>query len=89
MTTDPEQLRAEIQALLAGLPDITAADSDLDGDEPLARRAEDIEAVAARLEAAHDVLVRALYSVETDSVETDSVGMDSVETDERGPASTR
>ncbi len=53
MTTDPEQIRAEIEALLAQLPDIAAADSDLD-----------IDAIAAHLEAAHDVLVRALESVE-------------------------
>ncbi|HME46835.1 hypothetical protein [Mycobacterium sp.] len=53
MTTDPEQIRAEIEGLLAELPDTAAADADLD-----------IEAMAARLEAAHEVLVRALESVE-------------------------
>jgi hypothetical protein len=53
MSTEPEQIRAEIESLLAELPDIAAADPDLD-----------IDTVAARLEAAHDVLVRALESLE-------------------------
>ena len=56
MTADPERIRAEIAALLAELPDITAEGTDL--------AALDIDAVAARLEEAHDVLVRALESVE-------------------------
>lgn len=56
MTTDPEHIRAEIAALLSDLPDVTA-----DG---AALAVLDIEAVAARLEEAHDVLVRALESVE-------------------------
>jgi hypothetical protein len=56
MTTDPERIRAEIAALLSDVPDVTAEGTDL---------AElDIEAIAARLEEAHDVLVRALESVE-------------------------
>jgi len=42
--------------LLAQLPDITGEDTDL--------AALDLDAVAARLEEAHDVLVRALESVE-------------------------
>ncbi|MBV9092026.1 MAG: hypothetical protein JO044_19295 [Mycobacteriaceae bacterium] len=53
MSTDPEQIRAEIDSLLAGLPDVAAAGAGLD-----------LEAVAARLAAAHDLLVRALDSVE-------------------------
>jgi hypothetical protein len=53
MSTDPGQIRADVDALLAELPDITAVSADLD-----------IDAIAARLEAAHDVLVRALESVE-------------------------
>ena len=57
MTTDPEQIRAEITALLSNLPDVTADVSD-----PTL----DIDAVATRLEEAHDVLVRALESVEKD-----------------------
>jgi hypothetical protein len=55
MTTDPAEIRAEIAALLAELPD-TADGADL--------AALDIDAVAARLEEAHEVLVRALESVE-------------------------
>lgn len=54
MSTDPEQIRSDIAALLDGLPDAGA-----DGAE-----AADIEAVAVRLEQAHDLLVRALESVE-------------------------
>lgn len=56
MTTDPEQIRAEIAALLSDLPDVTADGADL--------AALDIDAVAARLEEVHHVLVRALESVE-------------------------
>ena len=56
MTTDPERIRAEVAALLAELPDTTGEDTDL--------AALDVDAVAARLEEAHDVLVRALESVE-------------------------
>ncbi len=48
MTTDPDQIRAEIAELLADLPSPDA----------------DVEAVAARLEQAHELLVRALESVE-------------------------
>jgi hypothetical protein len=58
MTTDPEQIRAEITVLLSDLPDVTADATD--------RAALDIDAVATRLEEAHDVLVRALESVEKD-----------------------
>jgi hypothetical protein len=54
MSTDPEQIRSDIDELLAGLPDTAAGDM-----EPA-----DIEAVAVRLEQAHDLLVRALESVE-------------------------
>jgi hypothetical protein len=54
MSTDPEQIRTQIAALLEDLPDIESG------------RLEDseIDAVAARLEEAHDLLVRALESVE-------------------------
>ena len=58
MTTDPEQIRAEITALLSDLPDVTA--------DVTEHAALDIDAVATRLEEAHDVLVRALESVEKD-----------------------
>ncbi|MBV8346862.1 MAG: hypothetical protein JOZ49_04780 [Mycolicibacterium sp.] len=53
MSTEPEQIRAEIESLLAELPDAAAGGADVD-----------IDAIAARLEAAHDVLVRALESLE-------------------------
>jgi hypothetical protein len=58
MTADPEQIRAEITALLSDLPDVTA--------DVTEQAALDIDAVATRLEEAHDVLVRALESVEKD-----------------------
>lgn len=54
MSTDPEQIRSDIDELLAGLPDVSALEMD----------PADIEAVAVRLERAHDLLVRALESVE-------------------------
>lgn len=47
MTTDPTQVREQIEALLA------AEDPD-----------QDVDALAARLEEAHNVLVRALESVD-------------------------
>ena len=50
MSTEPEQIRAQIDTLLATLPD-SGPGADLD-------------AVAARLEDAHQVLVRALEAVE-------------------------
>ena len=54
MSTEPDDIRARIAALLAELPDIEgpgSAEVDIDG-------------VAARLEEAHDLLVQALESVE-------------------------
>lgn len=54
MTTDPDQIRARVEALLAELPDPAADDSEH----------VDVEGIAARLEEAHDLLVRALESVE-------------------------
>jgi hypothetical protein len=54
MTTDPDQIRARVAALLAELPDADAADAEH----------VDVEHIAARLEEAHDLLVRALESVE-------------------------
>lgn len=56
MSTDPDQIRAQIDALLAELPDITPEGADLVD--------VDIDDVAARLEEAHELLVRALESVE-------------------------
>jgi hypothetical protein len=54
MSTDPEQIRTDIAGLLAELPDIESG-----GLEDA-----EIEAVAVRLEQAHDLLVHALESVE-------------------------
>lgn len=51
MNTDPQQIRADVDALLADLPDVDSGDVD-------------IEMVGRRLEEAHQVLVRALESVE-------------------------
>jgi hypothetical protein len=59
MTTDPDQIRAQIAELLADVPDPAQEGS---GFDQLAES--DIDAVAARLEEAHDLLVRALESVE-------------------------
>ena len=52
MTTDPDQIRADIASLLAELPDPDSVDAD-------------VEVIAERLEEAHDLLVQALESVET------------------------
>jgi hypothetical protein len=52
MTTDPDQIRADVASLLAVLPDPESVDAD-------------VEVIAERLEEAHDRLVRALESVET------------------------
>jgi hypothetical protein len=56
MTTDPDHIRGEVAQLLAPLPDLSSPDIDV--------AAVDIDAIAARLEEAHEVLVRALESVE-------------------------
>ena len=58
MTTVPDQIRAQIAELLADVPD-PAQDGSFD---ELAES--DIDTIAARLEEAHDLLVRALESVE-------------------------
>lgn len=55
MTTEPDQIRAEIAALLADLPEPAAVGDLADTD---------VDTIAARLEEAHEVLVRALASVE-------------------------
>lgn len=54
MSTEPDEIRARIAALLAELPDIEGPDS----------AKVDIDGVAAQLEEAHDLLVQALESVE-------------------------
>jgi hypothetical protein len=57
MTTDPDHIRAQVAELLSGLPDLGADAVAVDLD---------LDAVAHRLGLAHDVLVRALESVEKD-----------------------
>jgi hypothetical protein len=54
MSNDPDQIRAQIVELLGEPTDPSASDP----------AASDLDTVAARLEEAHDVLVRALESVE-------------------------
>jgi hypothetical protein len=54
MSTEPDQIRAQIAALLADVPAVEGADlSDADIDD-----------IAARLEEAHELLVHALESIE-------------------------
>lgn len=61
MNTDPEQIRARVDAVLADLPSLDAAiDPAEQGDLDVA----DIDATGRRLEEAHQILVDALESVE-------------------------
>ena len=55
MNTDPDQIRADIDAVLAQLPSVDPA-ADVTG--------VDIDAVGRQLEEAHQILVNALESVE-------------------------
>ncbi|ORV65276.1 hypothetical protein AWC03_02695 [Mycobacterium europaeum] len=59
MTIDPEQIRAEIDALLARLPEPGTPEGS--GNDPSLTELEDI---ARRLSEAHDVLLAALESAE-------------------------
>ena len=54
MSTEPDEIRARIAALLTALPDLEGPGSGV----------VDIDSVAARLGEAHDLLVQALESVE-------------------------
>jgi hypothetical protein len=56
MTSEPEAIRAGIDAVLGGLPDL--ADTENGPAEA------DIEEIARRLSEAHDMLVQALESAE-------------------------
>ena len=56
MNIDPDQLRAEIDTLVAQLPDAADTEHDLSLAE--------LEEIARRLSEAHDVLLRALESAE-------------------------
>jgi hypothetical protein len=59
MTIDPAQIRAEIDAVLARLPD--PADAENSGTVPSLA---ELEEMARRLSEAHDLLLRALESAE-------------------------
>ena len=60
MNADPQQIRAEVDAILADLPNIDRYTDDFaDGGTDV-----DIDAVGRRLEQAHQILVDALESVE-------------------------
>jgi hypothetical protein len=58
MNTDPQQIRARVDAVLADLPRVDPETCALDADVA------DIDAVGRRLEEAHQILVDALESVE-------------------------
>jgi hypothetical protein len=60
MTIDPDQIRAEINALLAQLPDPADMETGSANRPSLA----ELEEMARRLSEAHDVLLRALESAE-------------------------
>ncbi|OBG74060.1 hypothetical protein A5714_05150 [Mycobacterium sp. E2462] len=59
MTIDPDQIRAEIDTLLARLPE--PGDAENPDVQP---SIEELEEIARRLSEAHDVLLRALESAE-------------------------
>ena len=59
MNTDPQQIRTQVDAVLADLPLL-----DLDFQAATAIEVADIYAVGRRLEEAHQILVDALESVE-------------------------
>ncbi|MGD1283906.1 hypothetical protein ACKUUI_26170 [Mycobacterium seoulense] len=59
MTIDPEEIRAEIDALLAQLPEAGAPESPDSGPSLT-----ELEEIARRLSEAHDVLLAALESAE-------------------------
>lgn len=56
MTNDPDQIRAQVNALLAELPTVSPNDPEVADT--------DIDELATRLEQAHELLVGALESVE-------------------------
>ena len=56
MNTDPEQIRTQVDAVLAELPSVDPDHPEVGG--------VDIDAVGRRLEEAHQILVDALESVE-------------------------
>ncbi|SPM42919.1 hypothetical protein MNAB215_5140 [Mycobacterium numidiamassiliense] len=62
MSIDPDQIRAEIDALLAQLPE--PGDPDNPDNGPREVQLAELEEIARRLSEAHDVLLRALESAE-------------------------
>jgi hypothetical protein len=62
MTIDPAQIRAEIDALVAQLPD--PADLQNPANSENAPSLAELEEIARRLSEAHDVLLQALESAE-------------------------
>jgi hypothetical protein len=65
MSTDPDQIRAQIAAVLSDLPDPAELERSAgSGDPGDSAAGPDIDGVAISLERAHDVLVRALESVD-------------------------
>jgi hypothetical protein len=56
MTSEPDEIRARIDAVLAGLPDLSDAEN--------GPAEADIEEIARRLSGAHDMLLQALESAE-------------------------
>jgi hypothetical protein len=61
MSTDPDQVRVDVTSLLADLPEPDAPEAD-------------IEAIAGRLEEAHELLVQALQEVERSPVGGNAAG---------------
>ncbi|MBI3216676.1 MAG: hypothetical protein HYZ38_22915 [Mycobacterium sp.] len=61
MSTEPEQIRDRVAALLAELPDIAPNSEESGAGDDI-----DLDDVARLLGQAHDVLVQALESVEKD-----------------------
>ena len=65
MNTDPHQIKAQVEAVLADLPHFGRHPMDSEAAEAAdAAAATDIDAVGRRLEEAHQILVDALESVE-------------------------
>jgi hypothetical protein len=64
MTIDPDQIRAEIDALLARLPNPADIENGLGSEGGDGPSLAELEEIARRLSEAHDVLLRALESAE-------------------------
>jgi hypothetical protein len=65
MTIDPDQIRAEIDALLGRLPDPADLQNPADSENPESGPSlAELEEIARRLSEAHDVLLKALESAE-------------------------